>query len=364
MPVNDSSKQASSTHNHETADQGSIYLPLVAIVILNWNGRNYLQQFLPSVVATTYSNTKIVVADNASTDDSVSFLEKEYPQVQLIHNGANLGFAKGYNVALKQVHADYFVLLNSDVAVTPGWLEPMVSLMESDARIGACQPKILSYERPTEFEYAGACGGWVDKFGYPFARGRVFDVCETDLGQYDQAAPCFWATGAALMVRSSLYHKVGGLDEFFFAHQEEIDFCWRMQMMGYTVFCQPAAVVYHVGGGTLPKGNSLKTFLNFRNNLVMIYKNTNRPAVFPLIVTRLVLDAVAAWKALLGGDGGYFISVAKAHIHFLGWMLFKQGKSVFPQERKEVNAGRYHGSVVWQYFVRSKKTFQEIIGNK
>jgi GT2 family glycosyltransferase len=210
--------------------------PLVSIVILKWNGRKYLEQFLPFVMASTYSNFNVVVADNASTDDSVPFLRSYYPLVRVIELKENYGFARGYNEALKLVKSDYYVLLNSDVEVTPSWIDPVIELMEKDKLIGACQPKLLLYANRYSFEYSGACGGWLDRFGYPFARGRIFDFCEMDEGQYDAVAPIFWASGAAMFVRSQLYHSLGGLDEYFFAHQEEIDFCWRLQLEGYSVY--------------------------------------------------------------------------------------------------------------------------------
>ena len=247
--------------------------PTIAIVILNWNGRKYLEQFLPSVLASTYAGKEIIVADNASTDDSIAFLSGYYPQVRVITLDRNYGFAGGYNQALKQVDSDYYVLLNSDVEVEPGWIEPILELMESDHSIGVCQPKIKMFANRELFEYAGAAGGWLDFLGYPFARGRVFDVCEQDRGQYDAAGPVFWASGAAMFVRAALYHRLGGLDGYFFAHQEEIDFCWRLQLADYKVYTCPQSVVYHVGGGTLPKGNERKVFLNFRNNLIMLAKN-------------------------------------------------------------------------------------------
>jgi len=338
--------------------------PSVAIVILNWNGKNFLEQYLPSVMASLYSNKKIIVADNASTDDSISFLQNNYPQVQIIQNPANEGFAKGYNTALKQVRADYYVLLNSDVEVTPSWIEPVIRLMESDTTIAACQPKILAFDDKTKFEYAGACGGWLDEFGYPFSRGRVFDDCETDKGQYDDVQQCFWAGGAAFFVRASVYHELKGLDEFFFAHQEEIDLCWRMQLAGYKIFAQPASVVYHVGGGTLQRGNTQKTFLNFRNNLVMLAKNLSFAEALWKIPFRIFLDALAAWRALLGGNGGYFKAILKAHLHFADWLLSKQKHSVFPAKKDGKTGGWYKGSVVWAYFIQKKKTFSEIVGNK
>lgn len=341
-----------------------MHTPSVAIVVLNWNGKTFLEKFLPSVVASAYTAKKIIVADNASTDDSVAFLRKEYPQITIIQNGANLGFAKGYNRALRQVEADYYILLNSDVEVTPNWIGPVIKLMESDTAIAAAQPKLLAYNCKDEFEYAGASGGWLDKFGYPFTRGRVFDDCEKDLGQYDDVQPCFWASGAAFFVRSAVYHEMGGLDEFFFAHQEEIDLCWRLQLAGYKVYVQPASVVYHVGGGTLPKGNSRKTFLNFRNNLIMIYKNTPVAAAIWKIPCRILLDVVTAFRGLLSGDRGYFIAICKAHYHFFGWLFFYKKQSVFPNKKHGKLYGYYKGSVVWAYFIKQKKTFSEIISTK
>ena len=269
-------------------------------------------------MASVYEHKKIIIADNASTDDSIQFLRGNYPQISIIQNKTNLGFAGGYNAALKQVEAEYYVLLNSDVEVTPNWVAPVIELMQSDEAIAACQPKILSYHNKDMFEYAGASGGWLDKFGYPFMRGRVFDDCETDTGQYNIAEPCFWASGAALFVRSSVYHKLKGLDEFFFAHQEEIDFCWRAQLAGYKIFVQPKSVVYHVGGGTLPKGNSRKVFLNFRNNLIMLAKNLSFTAALWKIPFRMMLDVLSAWRGLVGGESGYYFAICKAHFHFLG----------------------------------------------
>ena len=338
--------------------------PLVAIVILNWNGRKFLEKFLPSVIASIYSSKKIIVADNASTDDSVKFLQENYPQVLIIQNKSNEGFARGYNTALKQVQADYYVLLNSDVEVTPNWIQPVIELMESDATIAACQPKVMAYDKKNQFEYAGAGGGWLDKFGYPFMRGRVFDDCETDTGQYDDVQQCFWATGAAFFVRPSVYHELGGLDEFFFAHQEEIDLCWRAQLAGYKIFVQPASVVYHVGGGTLAKGNSRKAFLNFRNNLIMLAKNLPVSTVVWKLPFRMLLDVLSALRGLLGGDGGYFLAVWKAHFHFVGWLLSNKKQSVFPVKKDGKLNGWYNGSVVWAYFIRKKKTFLEIIDSK
>lgn len=338
--------------------------PLVSIVILNWNGRNFLQQFLPSVMASAYSNKKIIVADNASTDDSVLFLQQNFPSVQIIINPSNEGFAKGYNTALKQIESDYFILLNSDVEVTPGWIEPIIELMEIDPSIAVCQPKILAYSNKHQFEYAGASGGWMDNFGYPFSRGRIFDVVEDDNGQYDSVQQCFWASGAAFFVKAVVYKELKGLDEYMFAHQEEIDFCWRVQLAGYKVFVQPASIVYHVGGGTLPHGNSQKVFLNFRNNLVMLAKNFPLGTALWKIPFRICLDAVAAWKALFHGDTGYFTMIIKAHWQFLQWLLVNKKQSVFPASKKGKLAGWYNGSIIWQYFAKKKNSFSKIVADK
>lgn len=335
-------------------------LPFVSIAILNWNGRHFLQQFLPSVMASSWANREIVVIDNASTDDSVQYLRENFPSVKIVQNAANFGYTKGYNEGLKHLTADYFVLLNSDVEVVPGWIEPVIELMESDRQIAVCQPKLLQFANRSTFEYAGAAGGWLDYLGYPFAKGRLFDVCEKDEGQYDRAEPVFWASGAAMFVKSSVYNELGGLDEYFFAHQEEIDFCWRAQLAGYKVYVCPASVVYHVGGGTLPKGNARKVYLNFRNNLVMMAKNMRPGEAVWKISYRFVLDGVSAVKSLLAGEGTYFMAVIRAHIRFLKWLFVERKKSLFPVSRKGVLSGYLHKSVVWGYFIKGKRKFSEI----
>jgi GT2 family glycosyltransferase len=335
--------------------------PKIAIVILNWNGQKHLEMFLPSVIATQYSNFEIIVADNGSSDDSVSFLEKHYPDIRIIRFTQNYGFAKGYNEALKLVEADYYVLLNSDVEVTPEWLVPQAALLESNSSIAACQPKILSYANKKMFEYAGAAGGWLDKYGYPFAKGRVFDICEEDKGQYDQSEPIFWASGAALFIRSSVFHEVKGFDEYFFAHQEEIDMCWRIQLAGYQIYSCPAASVFHVGGGTLPRGNTLKTYLNFRNNRIMLSKNLPISKKLWITSARNILDGVSAWKGLLSGDGGYFLAILRAELSFIKWWLFYKRKSVFPVKKTGSLAGYYQKNMTWQHFVKKKTRFYEIV---
>jgi len=335
--------------------------PSVALVILNWNGKHFLEKFLPSVMLSSYENLEVIVADNASTDDSISFLEKNYSSIKIIINVVNEGFAKGYNTVLKQVSADYYILLNSDVEVTESWIEPIITLMESNKNIAACQPKILSFNSKNKFEYAGASGGWIDKFGYPFNRGRVFDFCENDEGQYNDVAEIFWATGAALFVRASVYHELNGFDEYFFAHQEEIDLCWRMQRAGHKIFVVPASVVYHLGGGTLPVGNKRKVFLNFRNNLVMLSKNLPLTEKIWKIPWRISLDNIAGIQALLKGDFLTFSTILKAHFYFLKRCIKQKNQNNLPKIKLRDLDGVYDGSIVWQYFIKKKKRFSEIL---
>ena len=315
-------------------------------------------------MASAYENLSVIVADNASTDDSVSFLNKNYPSVRIFINSVNEGFAKGYNTALKQVSADYYVLLNSDVEVSKEWINPIISLMESDESIAACQPKILSFDHQHQFEYAGASGGWIDQLGYPFTRGRVFDHCETDNGQYEDVSQIFWATGAAMFVRSSVFHDMEGFDEFFFAHQEEIDLCWRMQRAGYKIYVIPSSIVYHVGGGTLAMGSSKKVYLNFRNNLIMLFKNLSFSESIWKIPLRLILDNVTAFKALVKGQSDVFIAIESAHFNFIKWIFSHRSKNNYSRIKINRLSGVYNGSVVWQYFINKKKTFYQIIGFK
>lgn len=338
--------------------------PSVAIVILNWNGRHFLEKFLPSVVATKYDNLSIIVADNGSEDDSVALIRKDFPEIRVLLSNTNDGFARGYNQALERINTDYFILLNSDVQVTENWVEPIIQLMESDSSIAACQPKVLSYESKKFFEYAGASGGWIDTFGYPFARGRIFETCEVDNGQYDDACPVFWATGAAFFVRAEVFRNLGGFDEYFVAHQEEIDLCWRMQRAGYKVFVQPASRVYHVGGGTLAMGSRKKVFLNFRNNLVLMTKNLSFAQLWWRIPVRLFLDIVAAYRELVHADFSSFISIASAHLHYVEWLFTGKRQKKLPKKRLEEMTGTYAGNIAWQYFLKKKKTFSEIVGSK
>ena len=313
------------------------------------------------MLASTYSHFNVVVADNASTDDSIPFLQSYYPLVRVIPLKENFGFSQGYNEALKMVEADYYVLLNSDVEVAPSWIEPVIELMERDRQVGACQPKLLQYHNRGSFEYSGASGGWIDLLGYPFARGRIFDNCEVDNGQYDAVEPVFWSSGAAMFVRAELYHRLGGLDEYFFAHQEEIDFCWRLQRAGFTVYCCPQSVVFHVGGGTLPKGNSRKVFLNFRNNLIMMAKNMRMGEAVWKIPLRLLLDVVSAVKSLVAGEGRYFTAVFRAHLAFFRWCVVVVGtRDHLPRRGYELK-GYLTKSVVWAHFVKGRRVFSEIV---
>ncbi len=333
----------------------------VAVVILNYNTQKFLAEFLPSVCATNYSNLKIIVADNASTDHSAEFVKQYFPQIELIVLEKNYGFTGGYNRALKQVTADYYVLLNSDVKVDPNWIQPMVDLVEKNPLIAAVQPKLLSFHEPTHFEYAGGSGGYIDKYGYPYCRGRLFDTIEVDKGQYNDARPVFWASGAALFIKSELYHNLGGLDEEFFAHMEEIDLCWRLQNEGHLVWVCPQSVVYHVGGGTMHKSNPRKTYLNFRNGLILLLKNLPSNKLLPVILMRLILDHIAAYRFLFQGNFGEFKAIAKAHFHF----IFQIGK--WWKKRQVINGNKaycqpevYRKSLVWSYFKKGVRLFSEL----
>jgi len=335
----------------------------VSVVILNWNGKSFLEKFLPSVVQhSTLPNVEIVIADNASTDDSIQFLNINYPTLKTIILDRNYGFAEGYNKALAQLQSEYFILLNSDVDVTSNWIQPLVQLMDSDKNIAACMPKLRMFDDKQRFEYAGAAGGFIDKYGYPFCRGRIFSTVEIDNGQYDKISDIFWATGACMFVRSEYYKLSGGLDGDFFAHMEEIDLCWRFKGMGYRVVYNPNSVVYHVGGGTLPKENPFKTYLNFRNNLYLLCKNSFQSNIVLLLLQRMFFDGIAAIKFLASFEFGCFFSVFKAHMHF--YIHFsslmkkrKMNKKQFIQNQfKEV----YNRSIVFSYFLRKKTNFNQL----
>lgn len=333
----------------------------VAVVILNYNGASMLAKFLPSVIE--YSpGAGIVVADNASTDDSVAVLRESFPTVRLLQLDRNYGFAGGYNKALEQVDAEYFMLLNSDVEVTDGWLEPLLSFMERTPDAVACQPKILAYKQKTHFEYAGAAGGFIDRYGYPYCRGRLFDTVEEDDGQYDDVRRVFWATGAAMMVRSDAFRKAGGFDGRFFAHMEEIDLCWRMLARGGEIYVVPQSRVYHVGGATLNKSNPRKTFLNFRNNLLMLYKNLPADELRSVMCMRAVLDYVAALKFLLTGAWGDFKAVLAARREYRcmrGGYKNVREQNIAAAVTTEIKE-RSRFSLLWQYYLKGKKRFSQL----
>ena len=337
-----------------------------AIVILNWNGASMLRRFLPSVIRNTPTEqARVIVADNGSTDDSLTVLHQEFPLVETLDLGKNYGFAEGYNQALRRVEADLFLLLNSDIEVPEGWLEPMLQYMETHADVAACQPKLRAQHTPTHFEYAGAAGGYIDHWGYPFCRGRLFESVEADQGQYDDVTAIFWATGAALLIRSKVYWEVGGLDARFFAHQEEIDLCWRLRSRGHRIVCVPKSVVYHVGGGTLPKENPRKTFLNFRNNMLLLYKNLPEQQLNHVMRIRFWLDALASLVFLAKGEWGSFLAVWK-------------GRAAFRKMRPEFEASRranlaattetsipemYPSSLLVAYYLRRQHTFSQLRWN-
>lgn len=329
-----------------------------AVVILNYNGSEFLKKFLPTVLSKSASVAEVVVADNHSTDDSVALLQHSFPEVTLIQIDENRGYAGGYNAALQQVKASYYVLLNSDIEVTEHWIEPVIELMERDHFLAACQPKIRSYYQRESFEYAGGSGGFIDHMGYPFCRGRIFQSLENDRGQYDDVQEIFWASGACLFVKADIFHQLGGFDEDFFAHMEEIDFCWRAKNSGYKVMVQPQSVVYHIGGGTLPKSSARKTYLNFRNNFSLLYKNIEANKLFLTFVMRLILDGIAGIKFLLEGHPADFWAVIKAHFYFYkNWGHLKRKRKSLPH--KKTNC-MYEGSIVFDHYLLRKKKFSQL----
>ena len=335
----------------------------VAVVLLNWNGAAWLRRFLPGVVADSAGAT-IIVVDNASTDESVAVLRAEFPGVEVLVHPENLGFCDGYNRALAQLEGRFgaYLLLNTDVEVTPGWLAPLTARLFSDDAIAAVQPKIRAHADPARFEYAGAAGGLMDAYGYPFCRGRLFDTLETDEGQYDDARPVFWATGACMLVRAAAWHALGGLESRFFAHMEEIDFCWRAHHAGWQVWVEPASVVYHVGGGTLPKSNPRKTYLNFRNGLALLIRNLGPGEVVSTVAARVALDWLAAARWLTAGEWGQVKAVFRAHWHVArdlsNWRAAR--RSLNPRRRLADLPGTYTGSIVWAYFGRKVRRANQL----
>jgi len=338
----------------------------VAIVILNWNGKDFLRRFLPSVLEhSRMDGARVIVADNGSTDGSVEVLRKDFPEADVIALDRNYGFAEGYNRALERIEAEYFLLLNSDAEVTPGWLKPLLMTMESDPLIAACMPKIKALQQPDFFEYAGAAGGFIDKYGYPFCQGRIFDSVEMDYGQYDKETEVFWTSGAGMMIRGSLFSLLGGFDPDFFAHMEEIDLCWRLKNRGYKLMLSPGSTIYHLGWGTLPQGNPRKTFLNFRNNLVLLYKNLPGKNIRIILFMRLLMDFLSAVRFLFRGSLRDVFAIARAHFAFYRrvgkYRKFRQA------EKQNIKRWRhpdiYQGSIVTDYFLKKKITFKSLKWN-
>lgn len=328
----------------------------VAVIILNWNGEKLLKEFLPSVIETTDSSiADVIVVDNGSSDSSVELIRNEFPQVKLIEFSENYGFAEGYNRAIKETNYPYTILLNSDVAATKGWVNPLYEYMEANANVGACQPKIRAYANKSYFEYAGAAGGFIDRNGYPYCRGRIFDAVEEDKGQYDEPISIFWATGAALMVRSDLYLKVGGLDKDFFAHMEEIDLCWRILLAGYDIAAVPQSMVYHLGGGSLPASNPRKTYLNFRNNLLMLHKNLPDATRGKTLFVRRLLDTVAWAKFMLTFDFKNANAILRAHRDF---RLMRKSYTKHPEMDLLHSRPDCRRNILVDYYLRGKKTWR------
>jgi GT2 family glycosyltransferase len=331
-------------------------LKKIGVFILNFNGEGFLRKFLPNVILRS-EIADVYVIDNASTDGSLAYLRSSGLKVKIIELKQNLGYAGGYNEGLKDIDHETLVLLNSDVEVSPNWLEPISQVFDNEPNIVAAQPKILAFDDKSKFEYAGASGGYLDKLGYAFCRGRIFDTCETDTGQYDSRASVFWATGACLFIKNKIFKKLGGFDATFFAHMEEIDLCWRIQNLGHEIICEPRSVVYHVGAGTLKKESSFKTYLNYRNNLAMLFKNLPSHLLFQTLFFRLILDGVSAFKFLAAGQFSLIMAILKAHFGFYAMLpsLYKNRSTSFLAQPK-----LYKKSIVWAYFAQNKKHFKDL----
>jgi GT2 family glycosyltransferase len=334
-----------------------------AIVILNWNGLGYLKMFLGTVLKYSRSSeTSIFVADNCSTDGSLEWIADKFDEIGLIRLDKNHGFAGGYNLAINQIDADYFVLLNSDMEVTEGWLQPLVTLMENNPDVASCQPKILSYYKRDHFEHAGAAGGFIDKYGYPFCRGRILNRIEKDTGQYDTSIDVFWSSGACMIVRADAWKKCGGFDSAFFAHMEELDLCWRFSKCGYRVSYTPESKVYHVGGGALPYSSPFKTYLNFRNCLFLLYKNLPDNKLQKILFIRKLMDGLAAIWFLINGSFGSVKSVWKAHIDFYRSIneLREKRKLVKKLETGKFSAPILNKSIVFEFYAKGNKTYNSL----
>ncbi|MGJ1438235.1 glycosyltransferase family 2 protein [Sphingobacterium multivorum] len=334
-------------------------LPKVAVVILNWNGRFFLEKFLPSVYNSSYPNVEFVIGDNASDDDSISFVKQYYPTITILENDKNYGFAGGYNKILQRVDADYYVLLNSDVEVSQNWIEPVIEYLERNPSLAAAQPKIRSFHDKQKFEHAGAAGGYLDYFGFPFCQGRILHEVEDDAGQYDNESEIFWASGAALFIRSDAWKEADGLDEDFFAHMEEIDLCWRLKKMGYGIGYCPKSIVYHVGGGTLNASNPKKTYLNFRNNMVMLQKNLPLGKAIWIIFIRLWFDFAALAKFLIDRKPKDAWAISRAHQYFF-LNIFKNAKKRKKYKVKENTKGQYKKSIIIDFYTNNKHKFSQL----
>lgn len=337
--------------------------PAIAIVILNWNGKSLLGEFLPSVLMNSdMDGVSVYIADNSSTDGSPEFLRTGFPGVKQILLDKNYGFSGGYNRALDQVEADYYVLLNSDVEVTPGWIEPCIQCMEKDPLTVAVQPKVKSYMNRESFEYSGAAGGFIDCLGYPFCRGRILTVTEVDRTQYDKSIPVFWATGACLFIRASAFRSAGGFDEDFFAHMEEIDLCWRLKNLGWEIRVEPASTVYHLGGATLSYQSPEKVFYNFRNSLWMLVKNLPKGKLLPVLIARLILDGIAVMNFLIRGESASVRAVWNAHMTFYRSLPLnlKKRAALLSRQRVHHHAEVFRGSMVFEFYIRKRKIFSQL----
>jgi len=337
--------------------------PKVSIVILNWNGLQHLKAFLPSVCATSYENFEIVVGDNNSSDGSVDFIKANYPEIKLIINEHNYGFAKGYNEILKNVDSVYYVILNSDVKVSGNWLSEIVDFMNNSPEVAACQPNIIDQKDPTKYEYAGAAGGFIDTLGYPFCRGRLFEAVEYIQDSYSNNKEVFWASGACFIIRSELFHEMGGFDPDFFAHQEEIDLCWRLKNKGYQVWSLGEVNVYHLGGGALNYGNPKKTFLNFRNNLILLTKNLCLMELLWKLPLRMLLDYVALFHFLFKGELKHAFAVIKAHNSFERSLIKHLKKRNGTQLRLRKHRGVFNGMIIVSYFLKGKKSYKALFNS-
>lgn len=334
----------------------------VAVVILNFNGIEYLSKFLPILIENNSENSELYLADNASTDNSVLYVQNNFPSIKVILLSKNFGFAEGYNQALKQVVAKYYILLNTDVEVTPFWIEPLISQLRNP-KIAACQPKVLSYHSKDCFEYAGAAGGFIDYFGYPICRGRIINNVEKDLGQYNDNSKVFWATGACLAIKSDLFHEIGGFDRDFFAHMEEIDLCWRLQLAGFEIVYTSESTVFHIGGGTLSKANPYKTYLNFRNGLMMVYKNAPKRNFLLRLVSRMIMDGIASFGYLYKGQFNDFYAVFRAHMAFYSQLkhLIEKRKLIKKITKVDANLNTIiHKSLIWEYAKNSALNFSDL----